>query len=157
MKTRGQQAKLRRRELDRLFAKVRDLQLAAPRDGWISSIRESLGISGQELARRLKVDPSVVSRLERSEAKRTITLSSLDRAAAALGCRVVYTLLPERLLEETISTRAKAAAKRLRKPVSHSMSLEDQSLDQLAAQDREQLLIEELVDNLDPALWSEEQ
>lgn len=156
MSTRAHQAKLRRRELTRLAVAMEELPLSSPRKGWISSIRRAIGMTGQQLARRLHVDPSAVSRLERSESKRTITLSHLDRAAEALGCRVVYALVPNEPLDDTIRARARAAARRLRKPVAHSMTLEDQSLGREAAQDREEILAEDLIGKLDPILWEED-
>ena len=156
MKGRGLQAKLRRRELTRLADAINELPLSSPRKGWISSIRNAIGMTGQQLARRLGIDPSAVSRLETSEAKRTITLSHLDRAAEALGCRVVYALVPHTPLDDTLHSRARAAARRLRKPVAHSMKLEDQSLDGDAARDREELLADDLIMKLDPILWEDE-
>ncbi len=153
MNTRGQRAKRRRRELDRQTSAIAGLPFTTPQKGWLFSIRESLGMTGQQLARRLGVDPSSVTRMELSEAKRTITLSSLDRVAEKLGCRVVYALVPHESLDTTVNKRARSAAAQLRKPVAHSMSLEDQSLDQQAANDSEELLAEELIARLDPVIW----
>jgi hypothetical protein len=42
----------------------------------------------------LNVNRSVLGRLEQSEARRTISLKALDRAAAAMGCKVVYGIVP---------------------------------------------------------------
>ena len=153
MSTRGQKAKRRRRELDRQTSAIRALPLTTPQMGWLFSIRQSLGMTGQQLARRLGVDPSSVTRMELSEVKRTISLSLLDRAAEQLGCRVVYALVPHESLDTTVINRARSAAARLRKPVAHSMSLEDQSLNQEAARDSEELLADELIARLDPAIW----
>lgn len=112
-------------------------------------------MTGQQLAKRLGVDPSSITRLESSEQKRTITLSSLNRAAEALGCRVVYALVPHERLDNTVAERGRAAARRLREPVAHSMALEDQALEKQAALDREELLAEELVNKLDSILWDD--
>jgi DNA-binding transcriptional regulator YiaG len=84
MTRRGRKARLRRMELDRLFELVRYLELAPPEEGWIADIRESLGMSGKDFARRLGINPSSAKRLEQSEAKRSVTLASLDRAAAEM-------------------------------------------------------------------------
>ena len=143
-------------ELDRLFERVRPLELAPPGKGWIADIRESLGMTGRDFARRLGIDPSSAKRLEQSEAKRSVTLASLDRAAAALGCRVAYVLLPDRPLEETVRTRAAAMVERLHTPVAHSMALEDQTSDQASANDRREIMIDELISDLDPELWGED-
>jgi predicted DNA-binding mobile mystery protein A len=153
---RGRKARLRRRELDRLFEQVRPLELAAPGKGWIADIRESLGMTGRDFARRLGVDPSSAKRLEQSEAKRSVTLASLDRAAAALGCRVAYVLIPERPLEEAIRARAAALVEQLHTPVAHSMAIEGQTSDQPSTNDRREIMIDELIYNLDPDLWKDD-
>jgi predicted DNA-binding mobile mystery protein A len=110
-------------------------------------------MTGAELARRLRIGRVSVQNLEQSEAKRRITLSSLDKAAAALGCRVVYALVPEKPLEEQLKKRALAVARRLRAPVSHSMALEDQATHKESANDQDSILAEELIANLDRSLW----
>jgi predicted DNA-binding mobile mystery protein A len=156
MTRRGRKARLRRKELDRLFERVRPLELAAPGKGWIADIRESLGMTGRDFARRLGIGPSSAKRLEQSEAKRSVTLASLDRAAEALGCRVAYVLIPDRPLEETVRDRAAAAVERLHAPVAHSMALEDQASDQPSTNDRREIMIDELISNLDPDLWRED-
>jgi predicted DNA-binding mobile mystery protein A len=144
-------------ELDRLFDRVRPLELAPPGKGWIADIRESLGMTGRDFAQRLGIDPSSAKRLEQSEAKRSITMASLDRAAAALGCRVAYVLIPDRPLEETVRDRAAALVERLHAPVAHSMALEDQTSDQPSTNDRREIMIDELISNLDPELWRDKQ
>jgi predicted DNA-binding mobile mystery protein A len=156
MTRRGRKARLRRRELDRLFARVRPLELAPPGKGWIADIRESLGMTGRDFARRLSINPSSAKRLEQSEAKRSVTLASLDRAAEALGCRVAYVLIPDRPLEETVRVRAAALVERLHAPVAHSMALEDQTSDQLSTSDRREIMIDELISNLDAELWRDD-
>ena len=63
--------------------------------GWARSIRESLGMSAEQLARRIGVSRATIVTLERSEARGTITLASLEKLSRGLGCRVVYALVPE--------------------------------------------------------------
>ena len=144
-------------ELDRLFERVRSLELVPPRKGWIADLRESLGMTGRDFARRLGIGPSSAKRLEQSEAKRSITLESLDRAAAALGCRIAYVLIPDRPLEETVRARAAALVERLQAPVAHSMALEDQASNQQSANDRREIMVDELIANLDPDIWKDDQ
>jgi transcriptional regulator with XRE-family HTH domain len=50
--------------------------------------------------------PSVVA-LEQSEAKGTIELATLRRVAEALDCTLVYALVPNRPLEQTVRDRAR--------------------------------------------------
>jgi predicted DNA-binding mobile mystery protein A len=143
-------------ELNRLFERLRPLELAPPGKGWIADIRESLGMTGRDFAQRLGIDPSSAKRLEQSEAKRSITLTSLDRAAAALGCRVAYVLIPDQPLEEILRARAAELVERLHAPVAHSMALEDQTSAQSSTNDRREIMIDELISNLDPELWRDD-
>lgn len=102
------------------------LRYTAPVRGWIKAIRGALGMSTAQLARRLGVSqPSVVA-LEQSEAKGSIELATLRRAAAALDCTLVYALIPNQPLEAMVRARARAFARRRLEPVEHSMLLEDQ-------------------------------
>lgn len=103
-------------------------QFATPVRGWIRAIREGLGMSSEQLAKRLGIrQPSVIA-LEQSEAKGTIELATLRRAAAALDCTLVYALVPNKPLETMVRDRARAVAKRRRQPIEHSMMLEDQAV-----------------------------
>ncbi|MEO5926512.1 MAG: mobile mystery protein A [Bryobacteraceae bacterium] len=124
-------------------------RFAVPVRGWIKAIREALGMTTAQLAKRLGVkQPSVVA-LEQSEAKGSIELATLRRVAAALDCTVVYALVPNRPLEATIRDRARAFLKRRRGPIEHSMLLEDQAVQatDLEAQ------IDELVRETNPRLF----
>ena len=77
-------------------------QYAPPVRGWIKAIREALGMTTAQLAKRLGVrQPSVVA-LEQSEARGTIELATLRRVAEALDCTLVYALIPNKPLEATI-------------------------------------------------------
>jgi predicted DNA-binding mobile mystery protein A len=71
--------------------------------------------------------PSVVN-LERSEEKGSIELATLRRVAAALDCNLIYALVPNKPLETTIRERARALLRRRRRPVEHTMLLEDQQV-----------------------------
>jgi predicted DNA-binding mobile mystery protein A len=66
-----------------------------PSSGWARAIRESLGMSAEQLARRIGVSRATIVTLERSEARGRITLTSLEKLSRGLGCRVVYALVPE--------------------------------------------------------------
>ena len=49
----------------------------------------------------MKVHQPRIVELEKAEAKGNITMQSLERAAEALGCRVVYALVPLKPLTVT--------------------------------------------------------
>ena len=99
-----------------------------PNRGWIRAIREALGMSTAQLAKRLGVrQPSVVD-LERSEEKGSIELATLRRVAEALDCTLVYALVPNQPLETTIRARALSLLRRRRRPIEHTMLLEAQDV-----------------------------
>jgi len=135
-------ARLKRKQVEELVQPFRRVARAqTPRGGWVRAIREALGMSAQQLGTRVRVKRQTIENLERSEANGKITLDSLNRVAKALGCRVVYALVPEKPLDEMQRERARLVAASVVKPVSHSMSLEAQSI----GKREEQRQIEELV------------
>src|SRR5664279_3981598 len=100
----------------------------APVRGWIKAIRGALGMTTEQLAKRLSVkQPSVVA-IEQSEAKGTIKLATLRRVAEALDCTLIYAFVPNKPLEMTERERARLFDRRRRRPVEHSMLLEDQAV-----------------------------
>ena len=66
-----------------------------PSTGWARAVRKSLGMSAEQLARRIGVSRATIVTLERSEARGRITLASLEKLSRGLGCRMVYALVPE--------------------------------------------------------------
>ena len=142
-----------RSRLDERFREIGPAsRLAPPVRGWIKAIREALGMSSAQLAKRLGVrQPSVVA-LEQSEAKSTIELATLRRVAEALDCTLVYALVPNKPLEGTVRDRARALARRRLAPVEHSMRLEDQAV---GAKDSEAQL-DEFARTINPSrLWDD--
>src|ERR1700682_3908254 len=122
---------------------------ASPVRGWIKAIRDSLGMTTAQLAKRLGVkQPSVVA-LEQSEAKGTIELATLRRMAEALDCTLVYALVPKQPLEGMVRDRARTFARRRLEPVEHSMLLEDQKV---TAKDAEARL-DEMMRETNPRLF----
>src|SRR5271163_4656313 len=117
-----------RSQLDERFRKLGPARrYAPPVRGWIKAIREALGMSTAQLAKRLGIkQPSLVD-LEQSEAKGTIELATLRRVAEALDCTLIYALVPNKPLEDTVRERARAFLKRRREPIEHSMLLENQA------------------------------
>src|SRR6056297_2717580 len=96
-----------RRILDNRLTSLRDSDAPArPPRGWIRAIREALGMTTSQLAARLGVVQSRVPALEQAEAKKTVTLASLEKAANAMDCRLVYALVPRKPLEELVEERA---------------------------------------------------
>lgn len=96
--------------------------------GWVRAIRDALGMSGAALARRLGMSTAGLRKLEAAEASEVITLASLRKLAQALDCELRYALVPRSTLSQQLQDRAEAVAKAQLSPVTHSMALEDQSV-----------------------------
>jgi predicted DNA-binding mobile mystery protein A len=65
-----------------------------PTQGWLRAIRLALGIPVAEMLKDLDVNPSVLFRLEQSERRGTISLKGAGRVAQAMGCQLVYAVVP---------------------------------------------------------------
>lgn len=144
------------RHLDKRFAALRPLAKSQrPPKGWLRAVRDALGMTSVQLARRLKVSQPWISELEQSEVNGTVTLQTLQRAAEALGCRLVYALVPDRPLAEVVHERAVLVADRQSSAVEQSMRLEDQGVsDKRAARELREQTMQELLRR--PArLWDE--
>jgi predicted DNA-binding mobile mystery protein A len=118
-------------QLDRRFEALKPLADLAlrPSHGWIRAIRDALGMTTAQLARRMGVKQPRISELEQAEAENKITLRSLERAAEAMGCRVVYVLVPDRPLGTMIQDRAAAIADQQLRRLDQTMRLEEQSVE----------------------------
>ena len=116
-------------QLDKRFRELRPLVRATrPSRGWIRAIRELLGMTTAQFAKRLGVRQPRVVELERGEVEGSVTVKTLERAAEALGCRLVYVLVPEKPLADTIRQRALVLADRQLTSVEQSMRLEAQGV-----------------------------
>lgn len=124
-----------------------------PVKGWIRAIRDALGMSGVQFARRLGVSPSRVALLEKAELTGAVTIRSMRKAAAALDCVFVYALVPRSSLANTLHEQALKVARGRLERTSHTMLLEDQ---QLASEDLRRVLdatVVELIDAMPRDLW----
>lgn len=147
-------SELKLRQLDAALNRWRSADLPPrPASGWLKAIREALGMTATHLAERLDVTLSTVTRLEKSEADDTISLSTLRRAAEAMGCELQYALVPRQSLADTLETRASEIARSRMAAISHTMALEAQatSRETVEAQTRE--LAENLLKGSRRALW----
>ena len=155
MPTRSRFKNLALDQLDETMATLRkSAEVSRPQKGWARSIREALGMSLGQLARRVGVSRETIATLERSEARGTITLASLEKLARGLGCRVTYALVPEGgSIEGLRRKRAQEVARRELEQVSHSMRLEAQGL--APGRERRQLErhVQELLAGSPRRLW----
>ena len=125
-----------------------------PGGGWIRAVREALGMTQVQLAARLGLARQSIQDFEKAEAERRITLDSLERAAAAMGCRLVYSLVPQNgTLEEMREGRAAEVAEAMLKSATHSMELEAQGVSSKERERQKKLIVESLLRGSSRRLW----
>jgi len=120
------------------------LSYTRPADGWIRTLRKALGMTGLQLSKRLNVNQSRISEIERAELEDQLSIKTLRKIANSLGCRLEYVFIPETPLETLLEERALMIAKEKVKYVSQQMALEDQALSDID----EEVQIRKLADEL---------
>jgi predicted DNA-binding mobile mystery protein A len=154
---RVQERAMARKQLDKRLNVLQNTDiLARPPRGWIKAIRESLGMTTAQLARRLGLSQPRVLAIEKAEVSGNLKLATLERAAHALDCRLVYALVPRIPLESTVEDRARQMAEKRLRAASHSMVLEGQRVE--ADDEREHLekLITQLINQPGSRLWDDQ-
>src|SRR3972149_2293310 len=86
-----------------------------------STMRQRARQRLDERSARLKITPQSVTDIEKSEATGSIQLKTLSRAAEALGCTLVYALVPKTSLEGAVRKRARRIAMKDLQRVAHTM------------------------------------
>lgn len=117
-----------RKSIDKQLEPLKKIRLNPPAKGWIRAIRDALGLTTEQLAKRLKVSQPSITALEQDEVRQGITLARLEKAAQALDCTLVYALVPNSSLVEKVEKRAYLKAKEILSPIHRTMSLEAQGL-----------------------------
>ena len=120
---------LARKQLDQrlqAFAELKKMQ--PPMRGWIRAIRDTLGMTSEQLARRMDVQRQRANALEKGEVAGTATINSIKKAAEAMDCVFVYALVPRDSLQANVEQQAMKYAEKLHASVQHSMVLEEQGL-----------------------------
>ncbi len=85
-----------RRKLDAEMRPFRmALRVKTPTAALLRTVRQALDVPAREAAATMGVSKSEVNRLERAEEKGAITMRALAHAASALGCDVVYGIVPK--------------------------------------------------------------
>jgi len=122
-------SELARKHLDQRLSFLHGTSaLVRPPRGWVRAIRDALGMTAAQLAERLGVDQSRVTRLEKAEIEDAVTLRSLRQAAEAMNCTLVYAFVPDPSLDTIVRRRAQEVAEREVARIDQTMKLEDQAL-----------------------------
>jgi predicted DNA-binding mobile mystery protein A len=150
-------SKLARMQLDRQLSDLRSvLNLTRPLYGWLKTIRNALGMTSRQFAQRMGVAQARASAIESGEIEDSLTLKTIKEASAALNCRFVYFLIPEKSLEEIVNEQAVKFVKSSTESVAHSMTLENQGIAPEDANDFIKIKAEEIMQKNSAKIWDVE-
>ena len=107
------------------LAQLRDAQ--PPKQGWISAVRQALGMTAKQLAERVGLSQPRIAKMELNE--NNLKISTMKKIAEGLDCDFVYGFIPKSSLQETINRQARKKAEAILLNVNTNMALEDQLAD----------------------------
>ena len=142
------------KQLDKTLAGMRSaLAVPPPARGWLRAIRDALGMSGPQLARRMRMTKQGVADLEKKEVSGSLSLNTLRKAAAAMDCVLVYAVVPRDSLAAIVERQARRLVESDATYTAHTMLLEDQ----LPAADERQAALDaavaDIVRRMPKNLW----
>jgi predicted DNA-binding mobile mystery protein A len=115
--------KIMRKALDKKLMPLRRAS-TLPTQGWIKTIREALCMTTTQLAKRLGVKQPRITILEKNE--KNLKLSTLERVAEAMDCKLIYAIVPKYTLEKELKIQATKKAEQILSSVQQQMAMEDQ-------------------------------
>lgn len=107
------------------LAQLRDAK--PPKQGWISAVRQALGMTAKQLAERVGLSQPRIAKMELNE--KNLKISTMKKIAEGLDCEFVYGFVPKSSLQETIKRQAYKKAEAILLNVNTTMALEDQLAD----------------------------
>lgn len=122
---------------------------------WIATIRKAMGMTAEQLGRRLKLSRTRIVKLEKAEVNGATTLHSLKQAADALNCDLIYAFVPRTSLTDTLNQQALKKAKKIFENISHSMILENQEVKQPETEIQTKEIVHQLLSGSFKNLWDE--
>lgn len=133
----------------------RGREISLPREGWIRTVRNALGMSGAQLAVRMSLTRARIAQMEKAELKGAVTLKSMELAAQAMGCRFVYAIVPSAPVEDLIKAQARKKAEALVKLAGGHMALENQLPSETAREHEIARLTRRLFEEVPSDLWND--
>lgn len=130
--------------------------LPRPKAGWLSLLRNALGMSGAHVAARMGVSRNAIYQAERNERDGAITIAQMKKIAEAMDAEFVYAVVPKHGVESVVRAQARRKAEaRVRRAGAH-MALESQSLTTEQTGERIEELADELARDRPPGFWEVE-
>lgn len=139
---------------------ARQMTIQQPSEGWLRTVRQALGMSGAQLARKMGVTRSQISQSEKNELSGAISLKTLQAMAEAMNCRVVYALVPNGTpngtTKELVADQAQKKAAQLVRQAHIHMALESQALHPEQLRIEEERIKYELIREMPNDLWNDD-
>ncbi len=149
--------KLAREQLDETLNRFGPLKaIASPRKGWLRAIRDAIGMTGEQLAKRLNVNKQRVSRIEQDERLGNVTLKTLRGVAEALDCVFVYGFVPRESLEQTVRDQSESVAMKRLDRSNQMMRLEKQELSEEEKEKAMNDMVLDIIEAMPKSLWDEQ-
>lgn len=144
--------KILRRSYQKKFDAFKKNIIDKPPQGWLKTIREFLGMTTTQLAKKLEISQPRIVAMEKNE--KNIKISTMERIADALNCDFSYSIVPRENIDDIIYNQARRKAQKILNKVNKNMGLENQ-----LAQTDDLLkdIIEELLDGNISRIWDDEE
>jgi len=145
-------------QLQQLNNKMGDFALlklvAIPPTGWIKAIRTAIGMSMQQLGKKLTVSKQAILDIEKREKSGSITIKSLKEIARALDMQLVYGFVPnDGSLDALIEKKATELATKIVLRTSNTMKLENQGNTNTRIEKAIKERAEEIKNEMPKILW----
>ena len=128
-----------------------------PNEGWIATVRKTLGLSTTQLGRLVNRTRANISAAEQSERNGGATLRTMKTMAEAMGCRFVYAIVPaEGGVHDLIVAQARRKARALVVEAGTHMALEKQALPDQKTEEEVERIAREFLADQPSDFWADE-
>ena len=115
------------RALDKKTSSLSDAKNIVPKGvSWINTVREAIGMTAVQLAKRLGVTQPRIAKMEINEGN--LKLSTMKKVAQAMNCDFVYYFKPKTTFQDIVQIQAKKKAEEILLGVNLNMALENQDI-----------------------------
>lgn len=103
-----------------------NLNIISHNSSWINTVREAIGMTAIQLAKRLGITQPRISKMEMNE--ENLKISTMKKIAQALNCDFVYYFKPQNSFQGIVENQARKKAIEILQQVNLNMALENQSI-----------------------------
>lgn len=129
------------------------IQTSPPYDAQVRSIRNALGMTQTQLAKRLESHQRAVNRIEAGTVSPTVR--TLERVSEQLNCELRILLIPKRTIIDLLEERARTVATSIIRGTAASSALEYQKPSPEMIEDQKEELKDEILKKNRAVLWED--